>query len=48
MAKFCQNLIPAGRPSLSRNSEPATGRVSDIRNSEINNGLEPFDGPMES
>jgi hypothetical protein len=45
---FAKNLIHTGRPCLSRNSDPATGRVSDSCNSQIVNRLEPFDGPSES
>jgi hypothetical protein len=31
-----------------RNADSATSRVSDCRNSQIINHLEPFDGPSES
>jgi hypothetical protein len=45
---FGKNLIHTGRSSLSRNSDPATGHVSDSRNSQIVNPLETFDGPPGS
>jgi hypothetical protein len=43
-----KNLIYTGRCNLSRNANSASGQVSDHRNSQIANRLDPFNRPSES
>jgi hypothetical protein len=48
MAKSCQKLDLYRKVQSARNADSATGRVSDCRNSQIANHLEPFSRPSES
>jgi hypothetical protein len=48
MAKFCQKTVFYREEGSARNADSVTSRVSDYRNSQITNRLEPFDGPAES
>jgi hypothetical protein len=48
MVKFCQESILYRKVWSARNVISASGRVSNRRNSQIANQLEPFNGPSEN